>query len=353
MERITIVLVGLVVMAGCKQQGDDFRQLPDISQINQSVVIDRLDQQMAELATPEDLAYWLWDNPVVADLFWDRTSYARPADPLARPNDDSEMILDSVAYVETVWNVLKDSTFRAAIIDPTLRQFADLSEMEESLTLAFRRIKAYDPAFEFPRVQVVISSLFRDIYVGEDVWIIGLENFLGPTAPYRPTGPGGQPLPVYLMRRYQQEYIVPMLLKSCAQRYLGQDPNARLHLLDEMLTYGKLYEFTKSVLPELPDSLIVRYSGAELAGVEANEAYIWGHFIENELLYNTNFIEYRPYIDEAPAVPAIGSSCPGRVGRYVGWQILKSYRRKQAVGIMELMRTVNSERILQEANYRP
>ncbi|MEL6535512.1 MAG: hypothetical protein AAFQ98_08890 [Bacteroidota bacterium] len=317
--------------------------MPDISGIEVSVNIVRLEDQLMNQPDQTSLAVWLDANPVVRDLMWGRENYL----------DATSGTVDSAFFVSELYKILQDSTFRTAVYGQTQETFQDLSDIEESLSLVFRRLKAQDPSFTPPAIKTVISGFGRDVYVSDTLWLISLENFIGPGAYYRPQGPGNQPLPQYLAMRYQREYIVPILLKSFAQKYILFDNMSSPTLLDQMLRFGKLYEFTKSVLPELPDSLIVRYPQELLVDVEENMKTIWSHFIENELLYNTQYYDYRGYIDEAPGVPAIGSRCPGRIGRYVGWQILQEYRKQTDEDLLTLMKNPQSQRILQTSRFKP
>lgn len=343
MQRVSIVLVCLLGLVACDNQEANFRPMPDISGIDIPVTIERLEDELMNQPSPEALSRWLDANTVVRDLMWGRTNY----------QDPNTGEIDSAFFIESLWEVTQFPAFKDSVYGQAKEVLVDLSDIESQLSLVFRRLKAQDPNFTPPAVKTVLSGFARDIYVSDTLWLISVENFIGPQAYYRPQGPGNQPLPHYLAIRYQRDYIVPMLLKSYAQKYIPFE-DATPSFLDQILRFGKLYEFTKSVLPELPDSLIVRYPQSVIGDVEDNMQTIWSHFIENELLYNTQYYEYRGYIDEAPGVPAIGNKCPGRVGRYVGWQILQEYRKQQPEeDLLSVMKNPQSQRILQTSQFKP
>jgi hypothetical protein len=124
-------------------------------------------------------------------------------------------------------------------------------------------------------------------------------------------------------------------------------------LLAEMIYYGKAYHFTKAILPCTPDTFIIGYSEKEVAASFANEELIWSHFVENELLFETNPFVIRKYTGEAPATDEISPDAPGRIGRWLGWNIVDDYRYKNDVSLQELMAETNTDKIFRQSGYKP
>ena len=81
---------------------------------------------------------------------------------------------------------------------------------------------------------------------------------------------------------------------------------------------------------------------------------IWANFIANELLFETNHLVKRKYLDERPKVYEIGNKCPGRVGAWVGWQIVKAYlARNSEMSLQDFMKISDAKKIFRESNYKP
>ncbi|NDE62490.1 MAG: gliding motility lipoprotein GldB, partial [Cyclobacteriaceae bacterium] len=95
------------------------------------------------------------------------------------------------------------------------------------------------------------------------------------------------------------------------------------------------------------------YTPEQLASCWDNEDLIWTHFIENELLFATNPFEIRKYTGEAPFTDAISTDAPGRLGRWVGWNIVEQYQEKEGLSLVELMAESNAEKIFRDSGYRP
>jgi uncharacterized protein YjaZ len=81
---------------------------------------------------------------------------------------------------------------------------------------------------------------------------------------------------------------------------------------------------------------------------------IWTHFLKNELLYENNHTVKKKYLDERPTTFEIGNKAPGRIGTWLGWQIVKAYMRENdEITLPQLMDTANARKILDQSKYRP
>jgi hypothetical protein len=94
-----------------------------------------------------------------------------------------------------------------------------------------------------------------------------------------------------------------------------------------MIYYGKSYYFVDHILPCTPDTLITGYSDEEMLMLENSEKSLWQYFVEQDILFSNNVFEKRKYVNDRPEVVEIAPGVPGRVGRWIGWQIVKSYMR--------------------------
>ena len=57
---------------------------------------------------------------------------------------------------------------------------------------------------------------------------------------------------------------------------------------------------------------------------------------------------------ERPNVPEIDKTCPGRVGQWVGLQIIRKYVAEHPdVSLSRIMAEKNAQRLLNDSHYRP
>ena len=83
---------------------------------------------------------------------------------------------------------------------------------------------------------------------------------------------------------------------------------------------------------------------------------MWAHYIEKELLYKNNPMEFIRYFNDGPFTSAEGvpaESAPG-IGAYSGLQIVTRYMNMHPdVGLQELMEDTDYDKILKKSKYRP
>ncbi len=230
----------------------------------------------------------------------------------------------------------------------TKAAFPDSAALKRDLGEMFRRVHHYFPDFNAPQAVTYVSGfLSKDIYVNDSLLVLSLDWFVGPKASKRPD------LPQYMLRRYTPEGLMPLLAQGISSKYNKHELTANT-MLDAMVHSGKALYFASLMLPCTPDSLLMGYTSREMVGLEANEPRVWGHFLEKNLLYSTTPFLLQKYVGERPNVPEIDKTCPGRVGQWVGLQIVRKYVATHPdVSLTRLMAEKNAQRILNESHYRP
>ncbi len=290
--------------------------------------ITRLENDFFEANTAAEFEYLLEKYPEFAQEFLDMGSY---------PTQDS--------LINELLEIHQDSSMRL-LYDSVRIEFQDFSQIEQDLENAFKAIKYNFPEFQIPKVYTFVTGFNVDLVVTDELIVIGLDYFLPASHSFQPDQPR------YLAERYEAPYLVPMLVTVISSRFNKTDP-ADKTLLAEMIYYGKSYHFTKAILPCTSDQFIIGYTPEQIAESFDNEEYIWAHFVENELLYETNPFELRKYIGEAPFTDAISTNAPGRIGRWLGWNIVDDYQFSNSISLADLMGESDAEKIFRQSGYRP
>jgi hypothetical protein len=235
------------------------------------------------------------------------------------------------------------------LLQETRRVFGDLSALTFEFEQAFKNLKSYYPDFVPPKVQTIISGLDTDMYVSDTLIIVGLDFYLGKDGRYRPK------LYDYLLRRYDPDDIVPsaMLIYGISDSLNRIDAKDKTVLAD-MIAYGKSYHFAKRMLPCVPDSILMSYTKEEMEGSRKNQDLIWSRFIESQVLYSTSHVTKKDYLGDRPFTIQVGEKCPGRIGQWVGWQIVNKYMESHPeVTLQQLMRQSDAQKIFKESRYKP
>ncbi|MGV3541372.1 MAG: gliding motility lipoprotein GldB [Rufibacter sp.] len=328
MRKYVYLLFTLWLLASCQEQ-QTCQIADEIENIPVNVEIKRLEKQFFQVKSLPEMQEFLKQNPFFADKFLQQKDYPSP---------------DILA--QTLLRLATDTSIHK-LVRESETTFGDMKDVEHDLENAFKHVKHYYPKFHVPQVQTFITGLSRDLYVGDSLMVLGLDFFIGRKASYRPQAPQ------YILERYEKPYMVPTAMLLVSNKFNKTDFLSGA-MLDEMIDFGKSYYFVEKMMPCAPDSLIIGYTGQELANVQYNEGKIWAHFIEKSLLYETGQFIIRKYIGERPNVPEISARCPGRIGTWVGWQIVRKYMENNPdVTLQQLMEEKNSRKILEASKYKP
>lgn len=326
MHRNLVLFISLIIF-GCQQNKE---KRPDVSHIAVEVSVKRLEQDLFSANSKEEVHNFLNANKILKQQFFYADQY---------PHDS--------ILVNTLFDLINDPHIDT-LYRETQAAFGDLSDLQAQFAEAFRYIKYYYPDFEAPEIQTIVTGFGRDMYISDSVIIVGLDYYIGKGATYRPID-----LPQYILRRYEKEYIVPSYVLLLSSKY--NKINAEDHtMLADMIFYGKAYYFASKVLPDVPDSILIGYESASLKDVHENQQIVWAHFVENELLYETSHFVKKKYMDERPKTLEIGNKAPGRIGVWLGWEIVKQYMRGHSeVKLPELMETKDAQQIFMKSRYKP
>ncbi|MFD2512708.1 gliding motility lipoprotein GldB [Pontibacter locisalis] len=325
-----LILAVLFLAFGCKDEGCEIPS--EIAEIPVDIEIERLEKPFYAADTKAGMADFIKTNPLFADKYLQRDQY--PADSLLiNP-------LLELATNESLDTLVQESS----------KRFGNMQQEEEQLETAFKHIKYYYPEFNSPQVKTFVTglgTLGSDLFISDSLIVFGLDYFIGKGATYRPQ------VYEYILKRYEREMMIPAAMLLLSNRFNKTNTTDRT-VLSEMVNMGKAYYFVEKVMPCIPDSLIIGYSGQELADVEHNEGRIWAHFIEKSLLYEKNPFLINKYLGERPTTPEIDAKAPGRLGAWVGWQIVREYMAKNPdVTLPELMANTDARKIFTESKYKP
>ena len=316
---------------------------PDVSGIGIEVHVKRLEQEMFNLKSNDEIVSFLNKNSWFSEKYLKRSSY--PHDSVLINNIE---VLITNEYLDTLYQECQEV-------------FGDFSELKKDFESAFKSVKYYYPDFFIPEIYTVVTGFglaglqinipTNDLFVSDSIIIIGIDYFLGEQARWRP--PAEQGFYEYIVRRFTKEYIVPYSVMSISKKYNKSDfKNSTL--LAAMIYYGKLYYFTKQILPCIEDSIIIGYTSREFSDCYEIQDIIWAHFIKRELLYQTSPMIITKYTGERPYTAEIGKVCPGRIGRWLGWEIIKKYMiQNTGVTLQDLMEDTDAQKIFTLSKYKP
>lgn len=331
MRNLLVISLLLAVLAGCNTEEKEecvFR--PDAPE-KVSVTLEPLQDSLLNVTSKDELVAFLTRHPVVRDIMLSRKQY---------PGDS--------VFINEMFRRFTDPNLDT-LLQETKRVFGDLSGLRSEFEEAFTNLKYYYPDFTPPRIQTVVTGLDTDLFITDTLIVVGLDYYLGNSGKYRPKTYD------YLLRKYDPDDIVP----SCLLIYGIQEPRNKTNISDrtilaDMIAYGKSFYFAKHMLPCIPDSTLIWYTPSEIRGSRENQKLIWARFIEDRVLFSTSHMEKQRYLGDRPATIQVNVKCPGRIGQWLGWQIVKSYMELHPeTTLPQLMAMEDAQKLFKESGYRP
>lgn len=317
----------IFMACSCDIQECEIKQ--DVLSTEVDIDIERKEQELIGSNSINTYKNFLSENRVLADFFLDAIQY--PSDSILAARLFNLMSQPSI-------DSLKQDAYR---------RFENIDFLENQFELAFQHLKYYYPKAPVPNIQTMITGLYRDLYVSDTLIVVGIDFFIGADAKYKPNE-----VPEYIYRRFTPEYIVPASFLFLSEQY-NQVNLEDQTLLNEMVMAGKTYYFAKAMMPCTPDHMIIGFTAEELNEVNKNQEVVWANFVQNQLLYETNHMLKNKFMGERPNVYEIGEKCPGRIGAWVGWEIVKAYMANNNVTLQELMNETDAKKIFLKSKYRP
>lgn len=336
---VLVVLIASFLFSSC----EDAPEHPDVSNIQVDFKIRRIDKELRNCKTEADVLALLDKDPKFSTFFFER---GRVPDSLI-----VRQILEFTNY-----------EFSDSLFMDTERVYGDFSALEAEFKKAFQYISYYYPSFKAPDLQLVVSGFGShgwgtDLALHKDYIVIGLDYFGGPSFTYRPQA---EQVPGYMLRRYDKKHMLTTVLLRISKLF-NRDfpPKGAMTAPDEtmiadMISYGKSYYFMSQMAPFKADSLIIGYKEEDMVNIFRNQEHIYGHFLDNKLFFEKSDRLKNTYLGEAPRVSAIADKCPGRIGRWLGWQIIEHYMyENDEVTLQELMSNWKLQEIFQKSRYKP
>lgn len=252
-------------------------------------------------------------------------------------------------YPDSIWNLKLQDTLQQALLFEIDQAFGDFAEEEAGLELLFKHIRYYFPNQTLPEIVTVSSDVDYNnrVILADTLLLLGLDNYLGKEHRFY----GG--IDRYIAAGFEKKYLVPDVAAAFAKKLIP--PPSDRTFLAQMIYYGKELYLKDQLLPLLPDEDLIGYTPQEYEWAAANEEQVWRYFVERELLFSTDRKLGPRFLDPAPFSKfqlLLDNESPGRIGRYMGWQIVNAFAMNNNVPLEELLKTPGKT-IFEQANYKP
>ncbi|GGW51716.1 gliding motility lipoprotein GldB [Arenibacter certesii] len=317
--RSTIWVLSWVLIAlyGCKETD---KTAEEVAKINVKLEVSRFDREFAD-AKPED----------ISEL---KKSY-----PYLFPE----------SYPDSVWVAKAQDTLQVQLQQEVKSVFPDFDSQLTELESLFRHIKYYYPNTPVPEVVTVTSDVDYNnrVILTDSLLLIGLDNYLGPSHEFYSV------IPKFVANGLDKKFLQADVASAFAKKVIPS-PKERTFLA-KMIYYGKELYLKQALLPQAAEEVIIGYDPEQLEWATVNEEQVWRYFMERELLYSTDNKLGPRFLDPAPFSKfqlELDNESPGRLGRYIGWQIVKAFMDNNKVSLQEML-TLPEEALFKKSKFKP
>lgn len=317
MKKCCTILLLVLALFSCETEN---KIEEDISKVKVDLVIERFDR--------------VWSKARASDLNNIKKTF---------PFLFSKHVPDSV-FVRRM-----SDSLQIELLSEVDKTFGEFSDSEVEILQLFQHLKYHDVTFKTPRVITLTNNVqYRDkVIVTDTIVLLPLDNYLGHDHKFYAN------IPKYITQNMKPAQIVPNLASEYAKRYTFQ--SQKKTLLDDMIYFGKQLYFKDVMIPFKTDEEKIGYSETQLEFAKNNEGQIWTNFIENEYLFSTDSSLPGRFIADAPFSKfylQLDRESPGRLGQYIGWQIVKAYMKNNEVSLFDMMKK-DADEIFNKSNYKP
>ena len=312
--------VGLIVLCCLFSCSNKKKNEIDISKINVNFSVKRYDVDFYN-ATKETLPKVKNKYPYFFPIeFTDSLA-------LARINDEDEQEL----FVETQ------------------KIYKDFSSKETQLKSLFKHVKYYNPKFKSPDIITMLSNIdykSRVIYA-DSLMLISLDVYLGKNHLFYTD------YPKYIKENNTKQHVVVDVANAIIEKQIY--PSNKRRFIDKMIYEGKKMYLLDLYLPNVSNQEKIGYSKDKLDWAAYNEEQTWMYFIDRKLLFSTDTKLNQRFLDDAPFSKFYmeqDNLSPGKIGVWLGWQIVKSYMEHNDVSLQELLK-LDEDIIFQKSKYKP
>lgn len=292
----------------------------EISKIEVEVHIDRFDKKFANAQIP--------DLPAL------KTKY-----PYFFPEQ----------FHDSIWIAKMKDTIQQELSEEVLKVFPDLHAEEEEFHSLFQRMKYYFPDFNEPKIITVTTDVDykNSIIYADSLLLVGLDNYLGEGHHFY------EGIHKYVRKNFERGQIVVDAAAEIAKRQINRTKERTF--LSHLILYGKELYLKDLLVPSKTNAQKIGYTDAELTWAEENESQIWRYFVEKDLLYSTDLELLERFVLPSPYSKfylELDNESPGRLGQYIGWQIVRAYMKNNDVPLHQML-GMPAEEIFNNSKFKP
>lgn len=253
---------------------------------------------------------------------------------------------DTLANTSLIMGFLKDTIF-IKVHQDVKSTFESNGSIEDELSTAYSYLSHYFPDIQLPEIYFFVSGFNRQLIQNKSLLGVGSDLYLGANYPiYKDI------THEYLTHNMRKEMLVTDILSTILHNEFNISSD--INLLNSMIYEGKILFLLNVFMPNTSTEDITGFSTEDLGWCKSNEKHVWETMVANKDLFSKDPLLINQYINNAPFTSPISQTSPGRLGVWIGWQIVRSYmENNKQINLNDLMSSKSDQAILEKSMYRP
>ena len=317
-QRTSLILTFFLFFNACQ---DEFTNESDVESISVSISFDRF-----------DLNFYDQPSEVIPEL---KKKY-----PFLFPKQ----------FSDSVWISRQKDSLQLLLQSEVNKTFKNIELFERDVNHLFKHIKYLFPFAKIPRVITLTNNVdyqIKTVY-SDSLLLISLDTFLG-SENHLYDG-----IPSYIRKELDPKYITVQIADKFGAFIIP--PVEDRTFLARMIYEGKKLYLHDLLLPHVPVEDRIVYTKEEFNWALENEKYVWQYFIEKQVLYQTQLEWVQRFIEPAPFSKfylQLDNETPGRIGSWLGWQIVNSYMTQFPETPLDELLKISSQKLFNLSKYKP
>lgn len=233
-----------------------------------------------------------------------------------------------------------------------VRRFVEIDSVERVLGSVRNSFAEKFPSVPSPVFYGVISPFRQPIMLLDSAVYIALNHYLGSDYP------GYDGMPAFVRSVKSPDRIPADVAEAVISVNFRYRPSDDETVLSRMLYEGALLNAVEEIVGggDNGRAVIFGWNDGQLDWAERNEKSMWDALVGRGMLYSSVRMDLDRLFSPSPATAVLSPEAPGRMGRFLGYRIVKSYRQANSGVTLDSLLSegfYNNPRSLIGASYSP
>ena len=245
------------------------------------------------------------------------------------------------------WKNIYNDTLRRDVFKRSDQVFKNFNPYKIEISKNIKQIQNEFGGFDIPKIITINNGIDYNYNVvrSDSIVLVSTDCYLGNNIHY-------ESIPNYISMKMNVDYFVKDITESFLQDFIKYPSDRRF--ISKIIYHGKLI-YSMNKITDFDFAQIIGISQENLNWLTENEFEIWEYFVKNNIIFSTDISLDKRFIHDAPYSKfglSIDFDSSPMVGKWIGYNIVKSYQKKNNIELKNLV-AMNEYNLYLKSNYSP